>query len=97
VFFKHDPRKAQRDDKFYIEDLCVGLFLYQAFAVFWVFWRHRCEVFQFFISDNIDVDKTLEFLGVWIVQRSVNVAWDKVQRCRSSPDLADRLKHLPAV
>lgn len=97
ALFKHDPRKAQRDDKFYIEGLRVGLFPHQAFAIFWVFWRRRCEVYQLFISDDMGVGKTLEFLGVWIVQRSVNVAWDEVQRCRSSSNPADRLKHLPTA
>jgi hypothetical protein len=42
------------------------------------------------------VGKTLEFIGLWVLQQNVSVAWDEVETCRKSSRPSERMKHLPA-
>ncbi len=38
--FKHDSHKTEREDKFLVDSLRIGLFPHQAITVFWVFQRY---------------------------------------------------------
>ena len=95
-FFKHDPTKQSREDTIKLDGLLVGLFLHQAYAVYWMLSRLIARINGCFLADDMGVGKTLEFLGVWVVHRIVHVAWDEVQRCRTNDDETERAKHLPA-
>src|SRR5277367_3065332 len=95
TIFKHDPTKRAREDTFYIDGLLVGLFPHQAYAVYWMITRLLDNITGLFLADDMGLGKTLEFIGLWVVQRKVTTAWDEVQKCRNSPNEAERKKHLP--
>ncbi len=62
--FKYDPHKIEREDKFLVDGLRMGLFPHQAITVFWVFQRYIKHVRWLFIADEMDLEKMLEFIRV---------------------------------
>jgi hypothetical protein len=62
-FFKHDSTRQSREDTIKLDGLLVGLFLHQAYAVYWMLSRLIARINGCFLADDMGVSKTLEFLG----------------------------------
>jgi hypothetical protein len=85
LFFQIDPNRVDMAQRVQIAGLKIGLYQYQAFAVYWMILNSR-KSGGAFLADSPGLGKTLTTLAVFVVERQLSILRADIEKSRTAND-----------